>query len=369
MVPLGSHAMLARMIDRRAFLATLPFAFSALPTFGQEEGQVGAPVADASAPAQAPPAQTVSRPLSDILTSAERFAPLKSVLVSRKGDLLAERGYHGYAPQGSTNIKSASKSILSAMVGIAIAKGLLAGPDQPMAPILQADLRQNPDPRLARVTIGNLLSMQSGLDPLSGPNYGRFVASRNWVRFALAQDFVEDPGGPMLYSTASSHLVSAILTKVGRKPTLELAKDWFSPVEGFRIGSWSRDRQGIYLGGNQMAMTARSLHAFGELYRCGGRTAAGVQVVPEDWVKTSWQQRTSSRYSGDGYGYGWFLKRIGNEDVCFAWGYGGQMLYIVPNLDLTVTMTSESDSPSAANGYRDRLHDLLAEIIGAVKIT
>lgn len=361
------------MIDRRAFLATLPFAFYAVPALSQEDeapplAENGAGLPDVTPPdAAAPPSEAPARSLSDILTSAERLSPLKAVIVSKGGETLAERGYHGYAPQDSTNIKSASKSILSAMVGIAIAKGLLDGPDQPIAPILQSDLPQNPDPRLARVTIGNLLSMQSGLDPLSGPNYGRFVASRNWVRFALSQDFVEDPGGSMLYSTASSHLVSAILTKVGRKPTLQLARDWFEPVDGFRIGSWSRDRQGIYLGGNQMAMTARSLHAFGELYRRGGRTAEGIQVVPQDWVKTSWQQRTTSRYSGDGYGYGWFLKRIGNEDVRFAWGYGGQMLYIVPNLDLTVTMTSESDSPSAANGYRDRLHDLLAGIIGSTR--
>lgn len=361
------------MIDRRALLATLPFAFYALPVLSQEDeallpSEDGSGLPDvATQGAAAPPVEAPARSLSEILTSAEQLSPLKVVIISKGGETLAERGYHGHAPQGSTNIKSASKSILSAMVGIAISKGLLDGPDQPIAPILKSDLPQNPDPRLAKVTIGNLLSMQSGLDPLSGPNYGRFVASRNWVRFALEQDFVEEPGGPMLYSTASSHLVSAILTKVGRKPTLQLAKEWFEPVKGFRIGSWSRDRQGIYLGGNQMAMTARSLHAFGELYRRGGRTAEGAQVVPEDWVKTSWQQRTTSRYSGDGYGYGWFLKRIGNEDVRFAWGYGGQMLYIVPNLDLTVTMTSESDSPSAANGYRDRLHDLLADIIGATR--
>jgi CubicO group peptidase (beta-lactamase class C family) len=365
--------MLSPMIRRRAFLATLPFAFSALPVLSQGENEP-APLENGSglpepsiSGAAAPSPGASQRSLADILTSAERLSPLKAVLVSKNGETLVERGYHGYAPQDSTNIKSASKSIISAMVGIAISKGLLEGPDQPIAPILKADLPQNPDARLARVTVGNLLSMQSGLDPLSGPNYGRFVASRNWVRFALEQDFVESPGGPMLYSTASSHLVSAILTKVGRKPTLQLARDWFEPLDGFRIGSWSRDRQGIYLGGNQMAMTARSLHAFGELYRRGGRTADGVQVVPEDWVKTSWQQRTTSRYSGDGYGYGWFLKRIGNEDVRFAWGYGGQMLYIVPSLDLTVTMTSESDSPSAANGYRDRLHDLLGDIIGAVR--
>ncbi|WP_183841718.1 serine hydrolase domain-containing protein [Rhizobium etli] len=306
-------------------------------------------------------------PRLDRAASDPAMRPLKTVIVARGGRVLAERGFRGHSPAESTNIKSASKAIVSALVGIAIGKGLLEGPDQKIAPILKADLPETPDPRLNDITIGNLLSMQTGLDRMSGPNYGRWVSSRNWVRFALSQPFVDRPGGEMLYSTASTHLLSAILTRVGRRSTLALARDWLGPVEGFRIGAWEQDPQGIYLGGNQMAMTARSLLAFGELYRNGGKTAEGLQVVPGDWISQSWQHRTNSRFSGDEYGYGWFTRQIGGEQVHFAWGYGGQMLYIVPSLDLTVVMTSEESGPSARSGYRDLLHGLLADIIGAVR--
>ncbi|MBB4332183.1 CubicO group peptidase (beta-lactamase class C family) [Rhizobium leguminosarum] len=304
-------------------------------------------------------------PRLDHAASEPAMRPLKTVIVARDGRVLGERGFHGHSPSESTNIKSASKSIISALVGIAIDKGLLKGPDQKIAPILKADLPVTPDPRINDITIGNLLSMQAGLDRMSGQNYGRWVSSRNWVRFALSQPFIDQPGGEMLYSTASTHLLSAILTKVGGRSTLALAREWLGPVEGFRIGAWERDPQGIYLGGNQMAMSARSLLAFGELYRNGGKTADGRQIVPADWISQSWQQRTNSRFSGDEYGYGWFTRQIGGEQVHFAWGYGGQMLYIVPSLDLTVVMTSEESGPSARNGYRDLLHDLLADIIGA----
>ncbi|MGO8504566.1 serine hydrolase domain-containing protein [Rhizobium leguminosarum] len=306
-------------------------------------------------------------PRLDRAASDPAMRPLKTVIVARDGRVLSERGFRGHSPSESTNIKSASKSIISALVGIAIDKGLLEGPDQKIAPILKADLPASPDPRINDVTIGNLLSMQAGLDRMSGANYGRWVSSRNWVRFALSQPFVDQPGGEMLYSTASTHLLSAILTKVGRRPTLVLAREWLGPVDGFRIGAWERDPQGIYLGGNQMAMSARSLLAFGELYRNGGKTADGRQIVPADWIAQSWQQRTNSRFSGDEYGYGWFTRQIGGEQVHFAWGYGGQMLYIVPSLDLTVVMTSEESGPSARNGYRDLLHGLLADIIGSVR--
>ncbi|MEY9103359.1 serine hydrolase domain-containing protein [Sinorhizobium fredii] len=301
------------------------------------------------------------------LGDRDDLKPLKTVIVARDGETIAEEGYRGHSPGESTNIKSASKSVISALVGIAIDKGLLDGPEQKIAPLLKEDLPSPADPRINDITIGNLLSMQAGLGRLSGPNYGRWVSSRNWVRFALAQPFADEPGGRMLYSTASTHLLSAILTKVGGKSTLALARDWLGPLQGFRIGAWERDPQGIYLGGNQMAMSARSLLAFGELYREGGRTADGRQIVPADWIDLSWQPHTNSYFSGDAYGYGWFARQIGGETVHFAWGYGGQMLYIIPSLKLTVVMTSEETGPSARSGYRDALHGVLAEIVSAVK--
>ncbi|MEQ1942437.1 serine hydrolase [Mesorhizobium sp. VNQ89] len=310
----------------------------------------------------------VSQSLSLVLDRAKDLGPLLNVVVALDGREIAARGYHGGSPDAPTNIKSASKSVISALVGIAIDRQVLEGVDQKIAPILARDLPDNPDPRINDVTIGNLLSMQAGLGRTSGPNYGRWVSSSNWVRAALAEPFDGEPGGPMLYSTGSTHLLSAILTKAGGKSTRELAREWLGPVEGFSIGAWDRDPQGIYVGGNQMAMSTRSLLAFGELYRNGGRNRAGEQVVSENWVSESWTVRTHSIYSGDGYGYGWFIRQIAGKQVVYAWGFGGQMLYIVPALGLTVAMTSIPDDPSAQSGHRDDLHALLGEIIGATSV-
>ncbi|MDI7865157.1 beta-lactamase family protein [Rhizobiaceae bacterium n13] len=305
--------------------------------------------------------------LQTILDDAGTLSSLETVLVSLNGDRIAERAYRGNSLSQPTNIKSASKSVISAMVGIAIEKGMLDGPDQRVAPILKTDLPVSPDPRLSEVTIGNLLSMQAGLQRMSGPNYGRWVSTGNWVRSALAAPFIDEPGGGMLYSTASTHLLSAILTRVGGKSTLALAREWFDPLVGFSIAAWERDPQGIYLGGNQMAMTPRSLLAFGELYTRGGLTNRGVQLVSADWIARSWTPRTNSIFTGDAYGYGWFLRSIGGVQVRYGWGYGGQMLYVVPSLGLTVVMTSDENNPSARTGYRDRLHGILGEIVTAVR--
>ena len=298
-----------------------------------------------------------------VLDAAQAHDQLRAIVLWQGGEVAA-RGYHGFSPDRPTNIKSASKSIVSALAGIAIARGILKGADQPVAEVLRDDFPANPDPRLFRVTLGNLLSMQAGLERQSGANYGAWVSSRNWVRAALAAPFVAEPGGRMLYSTASSHLVSAMLTRATGRSTLALARAWLD-IPGFQITAWERDPQGIHLGGNQMAMTTRSLLAFG-----AGYAAGGAGVVPPGWIAESWRPRTQSMFTGSGYGYGWFLARMAGRPVNYGWGYGGQMIYVAPAQPgrpaAAIAMTSDPDQPSGRTGYRDQLHALAARLLTAL---
>lgn len=302
--------------------------------------------------------------LEAVLDAAREHDQLRAIAIWRDGGEVVARGYHGFTPDRPTNIKSASKSIVSALAGIAIERGVLKGAGQPVADVLRDDFPASPDPRLFEVTLGNLLSMQAGLERQSGRNYGAWVSSRNWVRAALAAPFVAEPGGRMLYSTASSHLVSAMLTRAAGRSTLALAREWLD-IPGFEIGGWERDPQGVYLGGNQMAMSTRSLLAFGTAYAQGG---AGV--IPPDWVAESWRPRTQSMFTGSGYGYGWFLTRMAGRPVNYGWGYGGQMIYVAPaqrgRPPVAIAMTSDPDQPSGRTGYRDELHMLAARLLTAL---
>ncbi len=294
------------------------------------------------------------------LAAAQGLPRLRSLLVLRDGRPLAEHVLHGGAPlDRPVNIKSASKTILSALAGIAIARGVFTGTDQRVADVLRADLPADPDPRLARVTLGNLLSMQAGLERTSGEYYGRWVASPNWVRHALSRPFVAEPGGAMQYSTGSSHLVSAMLTRASGESTATLARRWLGEPLGIVIPPWTRDPQGIYFGGNEMRMSPRALARFGEMYRLGG-VIDGRRVVPAAWVRESWRPRATSPWSGQGYGYGWFAATSAGHPVHFAWGYGGQMLFVVPDLALTVVMTSDP-APQPRGDHVDALHRLLDE--------
>ena len=294
--------------------------------------------------------------------AAAELPKLQSMIVARDGRRMFERVFNGPSLETPVNIKSASKSVIAALAGIAIHQGVFAGVDQPMATFLADRFPANPDPRLSRITIGELLSMQAGLASTSGANYGAWVSSPNWVRSALAQPFETDPGGRMVYSTGTSHLTSACLTRASGRSTLALAREWLGEPLGVDIPSWPADPQGIYFGGNEMRLSPLALLAVGVLYRNDG-VHDGRRILPENWVRDSWQGRGTSRWSGNPYGYGWWIRRSGRHDVFFAWGYGGQMVFVVPDLRLTVVMTSDPTPAATRDGHVDALHALLDRAI------
>lgn len=305
---------------------------------------------------------TAAAPLAEAVERARDLPRLRTLLVARAGEPLVEEVFRGPGLDRPVNVKSVAKSVISALVGIAIGKGLLEGLDQPIAPLLEDKLPKHPDPRLRAITIGHLLAMRAGLERTSGPFYGAWVTSRDWVRYALSRPFVDEPGGAMLYSTGNTHLLSAILTRVSGRSTLALARAWLGEPLDITIPPWPKDPQGIYFGGNDMLLSPRAMLRFGELYRQGG-VFRGQRVLPEGWVEASWTPQVHSPFTGHAYGLGWFRARAQGQEVAYAWGYGGQMLHVVPGLELVSVMTSDTDAPSGRTGYARELHALLADHI------
>jgi len=305
-------------------------------------------------------------PLRDtlLLAEAERRAALlprlTGMLVAQDGRVISERYWRGAGAERATNIKSASKSVLSALVGIAIAEGKLRV-DQPVAEILPEYFGAGTDPRKRAITVGQLLSMTSGLQSTSFGGYGAWVSSPDWVRDALRRPLEAAPGERMIYSTGSTHVVSAVLTRATGASTWAYAARALGEPLGIRIRPWQRDPQGIFFGGNDMYLTPRAMLRFGELYRNGG-VYGGRQVVPRSWVAASMEPRGRSDYSGFDYGYGWWTKRSGEYPVFFAWGYGGQFIFVVPELRLTAVFTSLADLPREG-GHLPAVHALLDDFV------
>ena len=312
---------------------------------------------------------------ADAIDAAARSLPrLHSLLVSQRGELIFERYYNRRRPEQPANIKSAAKSVISALVGIALDRGLIADVRTPIVTFFP-EVARDPDPGKKAITVEDLLTMRSGLEGTSNRNYGAWVTSRNWVEHALARPMFAPPGAIMEYSTGNTHLLSAILTKASGKSTWQFANDVLANPLGFTLASWPRDPQGIYFGGNDMLMTPRQMVAFGELYLNRGR-ANGRQIVPERWVARSCEGRRREFRPGERfgrgaanpfpdpmrdrqYGYLWWVYNIGGHETCFAWGYGGQYIFVVPDLDLVIVTTASPDVSEERRGHRQRVFDIL----------
>ena len=300
------------------------------------------------------------RPFDDVYREAARTPLLTSLLVAQNGKLVREGYYHGLKPGQSVNVKSVSKSVLSALVGIAVSEGKLRESDR-MALLLPDHFAGIRDPRKRALTVRDFLTMTTGLESTSFDNYGSWVNSRNWVKYQLDQPFVCATGSCMTYSTGASHVLSVMLTKkTGMSTRAYAQRKLFAPL-GIKLAGWARDPQGYDFGGNEMRFTPRDLLKFGELYRNNGRFN-GKQIVPADWIRKSWGQYATSPWNGHHYGYMWWSRDVEGTRVHFAWGYGGQFIFVVPSRGLTVVATS-SLSQGRDPRHLGRLHALVDRII------
>ena len=309
----------------------------------------------------APPIDARLVTLDSVAVRAEEMPYLTSLIVTQHGQRVLERYYRGMSPERAVNVKSISKTLLSPLVGIAIRDGLLRGTDQPLAELLAPPLAPPLQDGRRQITLAHLLTMTTGLEGTSFDSYGEWVGSRNWVKSALERPLVCEPGACWGYSTGNTHLLSAALTRATGRSTLAYARAVLFDPLGIPLAPWDRDPQGIYLGGNNMRLRPRDLAVIGQLYLDGGR-AGGRQLLPEEWIRASWQRQVTSPWNGYDYGYLWWSRELAGERVHFAWGYGGQFLFVLPGLDATVVATSSLDRPRESGQSRE-VHRFLGRYV------
>jgi CubicO group peptidase (beta-lactamase class C family) len=254
---------------------------------------------------------------------------------------------------------------MSALVGTALMGGHLKDVATPIAPFFPTELGPSADPRKRAITVEHLLTMQSGLESTSGRNYGAWVSSANWVRYALRQPLIADPGSGMEYSTGNSHLLSAVLTKATKRSTWQFAQESLARPLGFTLARWPQDAQGIYFGGNDMLLTPRQMVRIGELYLNDGMVGER-RVLPEGWVARSFVPRGRSRWGNDReYGYSWWIRALGATTASYAWGYGGQFIFVIPATQQVIVTTSDPNVATERREHLEGIYALAAAIVGA----
>ncbi|MCA1801448.1 MAG: beta-lactamase family protein [Rhodothermaceae bacterium] len=298
------------------------------------------------------------------LEKAVRSIPeLSSFILYRNGEILNEIYNNNGSANRPANIKSASKSVLSALTGIALNLGYIDSIDDPVSRYLPGYFENVDDSLKYSITVRHLLMMNSGLRSTSFRNYGAWVLSRDWVGYALKGPLNNQPGTTMTYSTGDTHILSAVLTEASGMSTRQLAEQYlFSPM-GQNIGGWDRDPRGYFFGGNNMAVSPRALLEFGKLYLNGGRYN-NMQILDPEWVEESltiYQRSISFNSRRHDYGYLWWHNTFHGYQVWFAWGYGGQYLFLIPELNAAVVLTGNPDTRS--RGTNNRIYSVMENSI------
>jgi len=286
--------------------------------------------------------------IDNAIDSLKEINTVHSLLIYKNDSLISETYFNENNQKSTGNLKSASKSILSSLIGIAIDNGFIKDTNQVISDYLSEYFNDSDEDWRKNIKIKDLLTMSSGLESTSGQFYFDWIASSNWIEYALNEKQVSLPGEKFHYSTGDTHLLSAILTKATGMTTMEFAQKYLFDKMNIEISYWEQDPQGYYFGGNNLFLTPRELGAFGLMYLNSG-FYNNQQIVPVDWIQESTSLKMDFPKSYPishnikilGYGYLWWLFNLSEYDAICAWGFGGQFLVIVKELDLIIVLTQD----------------------------
>ncbi len=275
---------------------------------------------------------------------AERYPTIRSLLLARPGCLAFEYYRTGVNAESLSSVRSVTKSVLSVLVGIALDRGYLRL-DEQLSELLPEVLDPAIDPRVRDISVRNLLTMTSGFN--SAPFGAKVGAppSEMW-QWTLNRPMQYAPGTHFDYDDDSANLLSVALARAIRQNLRTFAEqNLFHPL-GITNFNWLADGNGYLIGADGLSLTARDMVKIGLLYLGRGRWN-DQQIVSSDYVANSTAKHNDGgppSKVGAAYGYLWWLKQTSTAlDAFFASGKDGQIIYVVPELDLVVAMASSSD--------------------------
>lgn len=282
--------------------------------------------------------------LSNAIDEAEGKGFIVSLLIVRNSCLVAENYfYEGYDESEAYSIRSIAKSLVSALIGIALRENYIDSLNQRVLDFFPEFVTQDMDARKFDITIKHLLTMKAGFDRDDNVD-SLYHANSNWIKDTIEMPLINDPGDTFCYSSMGAHLLSGIITKATGMSTLLFAENYLCEPLQISIRIWNKDPQGVYFGGGSMYLTPRDMARFGDLYLKNG-FLDGKQIVPAEWVEESTQnytgeERTLGVLEELGYGYLWWLGKINDYRIYFAVGYAGQYIINIPDLNMVIVTTS-----------------------------
>jgi CubicO group peptidase (beta-lactamase class C family) len=275
--------------------------------------------------------------LNQVLEAIEnQHLNIDGIVVVRNGYIVLEKYYPPYKQDTMHEMYSVTKSVVSALVGIAIKEGYIHSVYDRVMDYFPERQFENQDPQKQSITLEHLLTMTSGLEW----DFDEMVSSRDWVQYTLDQPVYFEPGKEFFYSSGNAHVLSAIIQDASGLDTRDFAQQFLLDPLGIEQYRWQVDVNGIPKGGWGMSMTPRDMAKFGYLYLNQGMWD-GQQIIPADWIKASTERQIQVPDPLEPWeidmGYLWWL----HEDGLYAaHGMKGQFIYVIPQSDLVVVITS-----------------------------
>jgi CubicO group peptidase (beta-lactamase class C family) len=262
-------------------------------------------------------------------------------VVVRHGYEVAEIYFHPFREGQRHILYSCTKSVVSALIGIAIEKGYIQGVDQPVLDFFPDYTPENLDEQKESMTLEDLLTMSTGFECRDSYLYDNrglreMHNSEDWVQFVLDLPMEHEPGTQFEYCNGASFLLSAIITETTGMSALDFAREVLFKPLGITDASWDASPNGINLGYTNLFLQPEDMAKFGYLFLHGGEWD-GEQVVPAAWVEVSTREHIAAGTLQDSYGYQWW---INDDGYYMAIGYNGQFIFVLPDLDMVVVMVS-----------------------------
>ncbi|HKO55705.1 MAG TPA: serine hydrolase, partial [Thermoanaerobaculia bacterium] len=330
--------------------------------------------------------------LIDADPAARRPALIHSLLVARHGKLVLEEYFFGHDRDQPHDTRSAAKTFASVMMGAAILRGTSITPDTRVYDLLAAKGPfANPDPRKAQITLGHLLTHTSGLACDDNDEHSPGLedamqtqrAQPDWWKFTLDLPMAHDPGTRYAYCSAGLNLAGAVLTTATGTWLPEYFDRTVARPLQFGPYYWNLMPTGEGYQGGGAFLRPRDLLKVGQAWLDGG-TWHGRRIADKSWVALSTTPHVhispattgiDAENFGEFYneaddGYAWHLSQLKSGDRTYreyeASGNGGQLVMVVPDLDLVVVFTAGNYGQGGIWGrFRDQV--MMGEIVPAIR--